>query len=374
MKAISAVIVVVLILLITVGIAMLAYTFASDTFDTVSESGTRQTDAVSDSMLDDIQDTLYAACGDGECNGDENCNTCPTDCHTCCGNGKVDFGETCEVGTTTDCGELGGYESGTSVDCLSDCPGYVNNICIPLPGCEDEDSDSYMGTTEACSEGTDCDDDNENIWKMGDVYFDSDFDGYGGTLENNCIGDALETGYHLENTDCDDTDYDINPDANEVCDDTIDNNCDDDIDCDDSDCSSDPDCITFSSWSSIFVSTAGGDKVLEIDQSGNSIWQFDIGLDYPFDVERLSNGNTLIADKENERVIEINTAGTIVWEVSSMLVEFNAPYSADPYDADRLDNGNTLISGGGSSPSGYVIEVNPAGTIVGVFWYIRLPN
>jgi hypothetical protein len=42
--------------------------------------------------------------------------------------------------------------------------------------------------------------------------------------------------------DCDDEDATINPAATEVCDDGIDNDCDDKIDCEDSDCADDPLC------------------------------------------------------------------------------------------------------------------------------------
>jgi hypothetical protein len=42
-------------------------------------------------------------CGDGKCNGGENCKSCQKDCGKCCGNGKCDFGETCSS-CTKDCG------------------------------------------------------------------------------------------------------------------------------------------------------------------------------------------------------------------------------------------------------------------------------
>ena len=84
------------------------------------------------------------------------------------------------------------------------------------------------------------------------------------------------------------------------------------------------------------------------------VWEYSTGLNSPTDADRLPNGNTLIADWQNNRIIEVTGAGTIVWEYSS------GPYST-PADADRLPNGNTLIADYGNHR---VIEVNPAGTIV----------
>ena len=42
--------------------------------------------------------------------------------------------------------------------------------------------------------------------------------------------------------DCDDDNFSVNPDASELCDDTIDNDCDGAVDCADGDCSVDPSC------------------------------------------------------------------------------------------------------------------------------------
>jgi hypothetical protein len=69
----------------------------------------------------------------------------------------------------------------------------------------------------------------------------------------------------------------------------------------------------------------------------------------------LENGNTLITDSRNNRVIEVTSAGEIAWEYGGLAI---------PYEADRLENGNTLISDNNHKR---VIEVNPAGEIVWSF-------
>ena len=70
----------------------------------------------------------------------------------------------------------------------------------------------------------DCDDYNSDIHEKQSYFVDSDLDGYG-SLETvlACSTTALE-GYSLNNTDCDDSDPNINPGADEVCD-GEDNNC-----------------------------------------------------------------------------------------------------------------------------------------------------
>ena len=97
-------------------------------------------------------------------------------------------------------------------------------------------------------------------------------------------------------------------------------------------------------------------RVIEVNPSGAIVWQYGTGtagngtnqLHYPTDAERLSDGNTLIADRLNNRVIAVKTSdynpaepnngfteGSIVWEMTGLY---------HPFDADRLDNGNTLIT------------------------------
>jgi len=107
-------------------------------------------------------------------------------------------------------------------------------------------------------------------------------------------------------------------------------------------------------------------------------------LSGPHSPERLANGNTLIADAHNDRLIEVDSAGTIVWELGPQLsggyvldsprdidllpngnfavaafhnydviivnrngwISWRQSFSAPPYDVDYLDTGNLLISVG----------------------------
>ena len=81
-------------------------------------------------------------CGDGECNGDETCETCPEDCGACapvCGDGECNGDETCET-CPEDCGacapvcgdgECNGDE--TCETCPEDC-GTCPTLTLNLGG------------------------------------------------------------------------------------------------------------------------------------------------------------------------------------------------------------------------------------------------
>ena len=100
-------------------------------------------------------------------------------------------------------------------------------------------------------------------------------------------------------------------------------------------------------------------RVIEVDSSGNIVWQYGVTgstsvLYYPRDAERLSNGNTIIADTDHNRIVEVDSSKNVVWSYSCSGV-------ALPSDVDRLSNDNTLIC----EPDNYrVIEVNSSGSIV----------
>ena len=80
-------------------------------------------------------------------------------------------------------------------------------------------------------------------------------------------------------------------------------------------------------------------------------------LDWPTEVERLPNGNTLITDSKNHRVIEVTPKKEIVWT-------YQMEKHGHLYEADRLPNGNTLIS---VQQRFQVIEVDQGGNLVWSF-------
>jgi uncharacterized protein (UPF0248 family) len=116
-------------------------------------------------------------------------------------------------------------------------------------------------------------------------------------------------------------------------------------------------------------------RVIEIDRAGTIVWQFGetgiLGgdgyhLNGPHNADRLENGNTLVADSNNNRILEVASDGSIVWEYR--------PTGTDtlnwPRDADRLDNGNTLIT---DSRNNRIIEVTPDGNVAWRYTRTRSP-
>lgn len=84
---------------------------------------------------------------------------------------------------------------------------------------DDRDGDGFF-TDE------DCNDNNAEVWQLFPGYVDNDADNYGtGSLLNVCSGDSLLQGYSEINGDCNDNNAEINPDAEEIPYDSLDNDC-----------------------------------------------------------------------------------------------------------------------------------------------------
>ena len=94
--------------------------------------------------------------------------------------------------------------------------------------CNDENEDMNPGETEVCdSEELDEDCDSSTTAEQTEYYPDLDGDGFGDSEEDGTAGCSAPDDYVTDNTDCNDDDLDINPDATEVCDDSdVDENCD----------------------------------------------------------------------------------------------------------------------------------------------------
>jgi hypothetical protein len=105
-----------------------------------------------------------------------------------------------------------------------------------------------------------------------------------------------------------------------------------------------------SSLETTLIAYRYGSQVIEVDNSGTVIWQKTL-TNIPYDVERLSNGNTLITIPAGS-VIEVDNSGTIVWQKTGLSL---------PRDAERLANGNTLIAEEGLNR---IMEIDSTGTPV----------
>jgi outer membrane protein assembly factor BamB len=89
---------------------------------------------------------------------------------------------------------------------------------------------------------------------------------------------------------------------------------------------------------------AGVKQVREVSPDGKVVWEYNADIRRVFSAQRLANGNTLVADFAKKTVSEISPASEVVWDFG---VE-------GPSDAFRLPDGNTLIT-----TSSRFLEVTP---------------
>jgi hypothetical protein len=107
--------------------------------------------------------------------------------------------------------------------CTSEIEGYV----LDNTDCDDNDVDTNPDAREACNDGKDnncngiVDTDAEDV----EWYRDEDADGYG-VNDDTVVDCSPPDGYVGNSNDCDDTNGEVNPEAEEICNDGVDNNCD----------------------------------------------------------------------------------------------------------------------------------------------------
>lgn len=144
----------------------------------------------------------------------ERCNEADDDC-----DGEVDEG--LPLGAYADA-DGDGYGVGDLLH--DDCAG--EGEASEAGDCDDDDPDIHPGADEVC--GNDIDDDCDPLSSdAGDntFYRDADDDGYG-FANSVASGCAAPVGYVSNPLDCDDANPAVNPEAEEVCDDGLDNDCD----------------------------------------------------------------------------------------------------------------------------------------------------
>lgn len=104
-------------------------------------------------------------------------------------------------------------------------------------------------------------------------------------------------------------------------------------------------------WGFTLIADYSENRIIEVDDQGEVVWSLDEVFGC-LDVECLDNGNLLITEYALNRVMEVTREGKEVWIFEDL---------KNPYDADRLANGNTLIA---DTYGERVIEVNLLGEIV----------
>ncbi len=168
-------------------------------------------------------------CDDGDAavnpGADEICDGMDNDC-----DGTTDEPDATDASTWYRDNDGDGYGDAAAVTVSCDQPtGYVSDGT----DCDDYDDDVHPGADEHCDGADeDCDGDIDEDAVDGDSWYaDADADGYGDASDG-LAGCSAPTGYVADLTDCDDGDAAINPAATEICD-GIDNDCDGWVDDDD---------------------------------------------------------------------------------------------------------------------------------------------
>jgi len=112
----------------------------------------------------------------------------------------------------------------------------------------------------------------------------------------------------------------------------------------------------------ILIADENNNRVIEVDRTCNIIHTFTAGntVSGAAFASRLENGNTLITDSNNSRIVEVDANDSVVWQYFTN-TRPGSIASPLPTRAVRLRNGNTLIS---DQFNNQVIEVNHAMDIV----------
>ena len=151
------------------------------------------------------------------------------------GDGIIDDDDNCVDDENTDQADLDGDGSGDVCDPDADGDGYAGSGV----DCDDLNADIHPDAIEVCDDiDNDCSGDIDGADAQDALtwYADSDGDSYGDASQSACLCSANAVFKTPLAGDCQDLNAAINPGAQEICDDGVDNDCDTFIDADDDDC------------------------------------------------------------------------------------------------------------------------------------------
>jgi outer membrane protein assembly factor BamB len=130
------------------------------------------------------------------------------------------------------------------------------------------------------------------------------------------------------------------------------------------------------------IAETGNKRIIEVDKSGKIVAEVPLTVDNPNShrdtrlVRKLENGNYLVCHEGDGAVREYDKTGKVVWSYKLDLAGRDRTpghdgHGTEVYGAVRLANGNTLIAGGNNNR---VIEVDKDGKIVWKIDHDELPN
>jgi hypothetical protein len=121
----------------------------------------------------------------------------------------------------------------------------------------------------------------------------------------------------------------------------------------------------FYDGANILIADKGNNRIIEVSKNKDTVWNYSIGLNQPTFAIKMKNGDFLITDSITNKVMEVNSEGALVWQYGCARLtntqkcapgtgtsELNVPNAAV-----ELSNGNILISDKGNNR---IIEVTKA--------------
>lgn len=127
----------------------------------------------------------------------------------------------------------------------------------------------------------------------------------------------------------------------------------------------------------VVIADSGNNRVVELDSSNHQVWSYSSGLSSPGSAQRCSDGGVLICDTGNNRVLEVGSGNSIIWAVGDgTLGILNHPSSAFriPDSAPEPHRGNTLICDTGNNRVMEVVSQPGSPNSGDYLWMIGGPN
>ena len=132
------------------------------------------------------------------------------------------------------------------------------------------------------------------------------------------------------------------------------------------------------------IAESGNRRIIEVDKDGKIVREVPLTVEKPSShrdtrmVRKLANGNYLVCHEGDGKIREYEPSGKVVWTyVMELGGRPRSPghgvegHGNEVFGAVRLPNGNTLIAGGNNNR---VLEVNPKGEIVWKIDQSELPG